>query len=845
MPLQQELPARRLPPRLALVAVEVGSNWEPAMTTISRGVAKPTRRQLSPAGRAYIFDAVRFRFAIVLLLACIPALAAVHGTRANDRFDGPNLSGAAPPQNAQNGTDEVDSNPKGSGQSDVEPTSRGQISNSSRSKADPGSAASEPPASTQSPSRESAGSASPSQPRPLPPRPAAITSGDPAQAEPDVTPEPEPPRVVGEPLAPGMIELLQREIVAGLQRRRIEDRFARFRAYAGQCLDRSAGRYTGSELTGNCRLRWYDWMLRNPLSAPAQAEEFTRNLHEAIVFDANGGLAIVFETARQKMDLPERTVTAQVEVDSPEAALEAVRDALLTAQVEYCRALEPLSKTELGTLDNNLYLIFTQQTDVGHTVINRSMARRLCDLLEKMDRDALHAAAEALVPLSDPVLLDQLATLPQPDASEAVVPGANGIIARRVDTPCGTIVIGGRGANTYRLDEMAGVSAVIDLGGEDTYLEGTVSRRRPVLVVLDLGGDDEYVAQRPGTQGSGILGVSMLVDRAGNDVYRARDVAQASCLGGVGILIDHAGDDTYVGLRRVQACALAGLGVLIDRAGNDRYHAAMWSQGFGAPMGFGLLDDLDGNDHYYTGGMYPDSYDETPGYEGWGQGIGAGLRQVANGGLGMIFDGGGDDTYQYDYLSHGGGYWCGMGFARDFGGNDQRLGATKRTYRGGTRTEREFQRFSNGYGCHYSLGFCFDDKGDDLYTGNIMCVGFAWDCAVGYLCDFGGNDTYNGTQGNGAQAGLGVLFDYSGDDTYNGYRQGRASGGMTYHNLPEAGGNFSFLVDYGGEDKYGSGARNNSYLQRSSAGGFLIDRPARDETTQTAEKPSNTAATGS
>ena len=210
--------------------------------------------------------------------------------------------------------------------------------------------------------------------------------------------------------------------------------------------------------------------------------------------------------------------------------------------------------------------------------------------------------------------------------------------------------------------------------------------------------------------------------------------------------------------------------------------------------------------------------------------------------MGTILDGGGDDVYEFDYISHGGGYWLGMGFARDFGGNDQRLGATRKAFNGNNRSERRFQRFSNGFGCHYALGFCFDDTGNDTYNGTIMCVGFAWDVAVGVLCDFEGNDRYSGTQGNGAQAGLGIIFDYGGDDYYRGYSQGRASSSISYHTLPYCGGNFGFVIDYGGKDKYGCGARNDSYNRRSSNGGFLIDRPKQDETEtdETAEtkKPS-------
>ena len=641
-----------------------------------------------------------------------------------------------------------------------------------------------------------------------------------------------------------MIELLQKEILAGMKRRGIEANFLRFRRYAAGRLDATASPYTGSELKGNCRLRWYDHLLRNPVKAPAEAEKFTRDLHKAALGD-HRGLSGVLAIAAAKLDLYERGEQPFAEVTSAEQALDVIQQALTDAQVAYCAALAPLSKSEIRTLTGSLYPILTSNNNVGHTLQSRGTGRRLCDLLEKLDRRAMHRAAEALVPVADPQLLEQLRSIPA-DRS-ITLEGVTGAMVGRITTPGGTIVIGGHQKNVYQLDKMADVNVVIDLGGDDIYYDGSVSFRRPVMIVIDLDGNDAYESKQPGVQGSAILGVSMLLDRAGDDVYRAKDVAQGSCVGGAGILIDYAGNDVYVGLRRVQGQALGGIGLLIDRAGDDRYHAALWAQGMGGPLGFGLLDDLDGKDHYYGGGLYLNSYldddNPTPGYEGWSQGVGGGLRAVSNGGIGVILDGGGDDVYEYDYLSHGGGYWCGTGFARDFGGNDQRLGATRKAYHGGARTQPRFQRFSNGYGCHYALGFLFDDRGNDTYNGTIMSVGFAWDCAVGYLCDFGGDDKYSGTQGSGAQAGLGVLFDYNGDDTYLGSRQGSASYGISYHDMPACGGNFSFVVDYGGTDKYGCRAKNNSYIKRSSSGGFLIDRPKSTDAERTAEKPTphNTA----
>jgi len=682
------------------------------------------------------------------------------------------------------------------------------------------------------------------------PRPESELPPASADAEGPQGGEPTSQGTVGEPLAAGMVDLLREEMLSGFRRRHIEGQFRRFEGYAARKLDSSVAAYTGSELNGRCRLDWYDHLLRTPLTAPGEAEKFTRQLHQAAM-DARGGLGTLLSMAGEKLDLGDCEPAPPAAARSADEALAVLRRALTDAQIAYCEALAPLDKREIDSLSRNLYRVFGSENTVGHTLHNRSTGRQLCGLIERMDRRAMLRAAQALAPLADGELLARLATISGEEST--TVEGAEGTILRRIATRSGEIVIGGRGPNRYDLDAMPGLAAVIDLGGDDVYYEGTVSLRRPVLVVIDLEGDDTYQGRRAGVQGGAVLGVSMLVDAAGNDTYHAQDVAQGSSLAGAGILIDYAGDDSYLGLRRAQGTALGGVGILIDRAGDDRYKAALWTQGVGNALGFGLLDDLDGADHYYAGGKYLNSYlnddNPTPGYEGWGQGMGGGLRQVANGGIGVILDGGGDDTYEFDYLSHGGGYWCGVGFARDFGGNDQRLGATAKAYDGGPRTQRSFQRFGCGFGCHYSLGFLFDDAGDDLYDGTIMGTGHAWDCSVGYLCDFGGDDRYEATggltQGNGAQAGLGVLFDYDGDDVYRGYGQGRASGGVSYHPLPDCGGNFSFVVDYGGEDQYGCRARNNSYNRRSSAGGFLIDRPKQNEAEQTANRPNAAAAPGS
>ncbi|MGA2256502.1 MAG: hypothetical protein ABSG53_17780, partial [Thermoguttaceae bacterium] len=503
---------------------------------------------------------------------------------------------------------------------------------------------------------------------------------------------------VGEPLAPGMIEILQQEIRNAVRNRGVEENFARFQRYAGYKLDSSAAAYTGSELAGNCRLSWYDHMLRHPLGAVAEAEQFTRDVHLAVLND-RGGLARLLPIIADKLDLPKRMVRKYPKVSTPQEALDIVKQALIAARAAQTAALAPLTKGEIRELSSNIYPVMVGQNRVAHTLNDRGTARRLVDLMEKMDRGAMVTAAEALVPLTDPELLDQLKNYP--DGSSVTVAGITGHVVAKIETPAGAIVIGGKESNTYNLDTLGDVALVIDLGGDNTYYDGTVNLERPLLVNVNLGGRNVYHSAKPAVQGGSILGVSMIVNTEGGNRYDANDLAQGSTVGGVGIIVEFGGENTYSGVRRVQAQAIGGVGIIVSHGRGNSYHAGMWGQGLGGPLGFGILDDIQGSDHYYLGGLNTNSYKpETPGYEGFGQGVGAGIRQVACGGVGMLLNGGGHNVYEFDYLSHGGGYWCALGFARDFGGYSKRL-ITRKNFYGSDRTESLFQRFGCGWGCHY------------------------------------------------------------------------------------------------------------------------------------------------
>ena len=647
--------------------------------------------------------------------------------------------------------------------------------------------------------------------------------------------------LAGDPYAQEKLKLMYNEVISGLRTRNINGRYEMWKDFSKGILRDTAGINTNSELDGRCRLTWHQKLYAEPIHSTFDAEEYSRELFVSL----SGGhrhLAELMPGIRERMDIPKRE-DAGIKFPlctTPIEALAEVKRCLLITASSHARAFSTLTPAELMELDKNFVETFVGKTCVsGHTIPARSVGRKHVDIMDKIDKAALYDGAEALIPLTNTALLDLLAQLPDDALPQIMMSGQK---VQRFTTVAGDIIIGGHGRNVYDLDspEMRDVVCVISRGEEDIFREGTCNMNRPVLVVIAMGRRNTFVGTKPGIQGGSVMGISMLLDRSEVSTYSAADVAQGSTMGGVGILINYGGTSTYKGLKRIQGHALLGLGMLIHKGnGNASYKASMWAQGFGAPGGYGLIHNSGGNNYYYCGGLYLDSYPEHPGYDGWGQGIGAGIRQVANGGIGIILSGEGDDVYEVDYFGHGGGYWLGVGIARDFGGSDSRHGTTLTTYSGSPRpsngAQPKWTRFANGFGCHYALGYCFDDGGNDLYGGSIMGTGMAWDLSFGTLCDFSGSGRYtatgNMTQGVGAEASIGILFSYGGDDTFASRSQGFANPSVTYH-PPASGGNFSFMVNYGGEDKYGCGVLNNTYAQRGTPSGFLIDRPTETEASE-------------
>lgn len=355
------------------------------------------------------------------------------------------------------------------------------------------------------------------------------------------------------------------------------------------------------------------------------------------------------------------------------------------------------------------------------------------------------------------------------------------------------LILAPRGRNSYFGD--AGVanglkqqrlSAIIDLEGGDTYrsegLLGPGSALFGVSVVVDAGGDDTWRSAYAG-QGLGLYGVAWLDDAAGDDDYEARALAQGASVLGVGVLHDHGGNDVYdVGLQGQAFAALPGLAALIDRAGADRYFA-----------GGRELDHERNPEHYLS----------------LAQGFSIGARPFAGGGVALLADLAGNDTYVADVYGQGVSYYYSAGFLMDGGGHDN----------------YSVHHYGQGSGIHLSHGLLMDLAGDDSYRGGILVQGAAHDFAVGGLLDRAGRDTYvadqNG-QGHGMNNSFGWLIDGGGDDVYSS-RDATSTQGVGNNGGDRDYGSLGLLLDLGGRDDYSARTSRTGALLRPLYG-LLDDR---------------------
>ncbi|MBM4352609.1 MAG: hypothetical protein FJ109_02255 [Deltaproteobacteria bacterium] len=335
-----------------------------------------------------------------------------------------------------------------------------------------------------------------------------------------------------------------------------------------------------------------------------------------------------------------------------------------------------------------------------------------------------------------------------------------------LDTGLGRVVIAPAGKNMHKGKD-ADYLLILDLGGDDTYLDGLATSRPtlPLAVVIDMAGNDLYTTQGAGPAfAAGFLGYGILLDRSGDDTYSARyDSVAAACLG-VAVLKDESGVDFYDSVDGAQASAHLGAALLLDMAGDDHYYAFRMAQGMGAYRGTGLLLDRSGDDFFEAEDdevIYPAA--QNPNYNAnMSQGAGFGFRNdvvpftdTYCGGIGMLADLVGADVYSGGIFSQAVGYWFGVGFLIDSEGDDSYSGVW----------------YNQGAAAHFAGGAHLDSAGNDTYyCVQDQCMGEGRDYSIGTLIELGGNDEYYAKGGrnigSGDLFGSGVLWDAGGKDSY-------------------------------------------------------------------------------
>jgi len=369
------------------------------------------------------------------------------------------------------------------------------------------------------------------------------------------------------------------------------------------------------------------------------------------------------------------------------------------------------------------------------------------------------------------------------------------------ESELGRIAIGGYGDNSYRGEYIL----IVDLGGNDRYELNHCSKPQ---IILDLTGDDYYAAEDDFAIASGLFQPAILIDYTGDDSYNGYNFSLGSGLFSIGVLIDYQGDDFYVGDTHTQGAGTFGIGALFDYDGIDSYRCALFGQAFAGVHGLGVLTDGGGNDIYFAGGKYTDVLRYQDHYISLSQGFAYGWRPDMSGGVAILADSSGHDTYISDIFGQGSSYWYALGMQTDFAGNDKYIS----------------YQYAQGSAAHLCLGILMDKSGDDYYFAKGVSQGCGHDLAAGILIDYDGLDNYQAwdlSQGAGSANGFGCLIDYAGNDSYQIKGKHNTQG---YGNPRRDYGSIGLFLDLMGQDEYIGNGSDNAYWIINSRWGIGVDR---------------------
>ncbi len=446
----------------------------------------------------------------------------------------------------------------------------------------------------------------------------------------------------------------------------------------------------------------------------------------------------------------------------------------------------------------------------------------------KLDRHAL-AMSGLAVTMAATEARRLLASSPVPSRHEnetRTAPGVDGAVYFHTETPWGTVIVGADGDNVYHND----CCIIIDLGGNDRYMNraggavgiglgdsphsGTVPG--PFSTVIDVAGDDCYFSDRLFSQGAALFGAGVLIDCAGDDVYRGSHYTQGASIFGTGLLWDMAGTDLYEAGFFAQGAADFGVALLADNSGNDSYRCWCYGQGFASTWAAGTLADFAGNDVYTAGGKYLHVPLLPHEYRSFSHGFALGRRPDAGGGVALLCDRSGNDFYDGEVFCEGTSYWYSLGMLWDGTGYDHYTAA----------------QYTQGAGIHLSIGVLIDEEGCDSYMTRLgPAQGQGHDFSVGALVDRKGDDYYccSGGQGIGLTNSAAFLIDEDGNDCYVTQDSLLGQGSS---NWARGFGGMGLFVDLAGTDKYSQRnvATERAFWTKGTYGsGLDYDRPASVE----------------
>ncbi len=277
------------------------------------------------------------------------------------------------------------------------------------------------------------------------------------------------------------------------------------------------------------------------------------------------------------------------------------------------------------------------------------------------------------------------------------------------------------------------------------------------------------------------------------------------------LVIDLGGRDEYgMAASAVDGARLAS--IVIDLGGDDAYGTPSSCGVAHARGGVAMLFDLKGDDTYVAGrggqgsavlgfALLADAEgDDTYTMEDYGQGH-------ALCGIGLLYDAEGNDTYTAWAFAQGGGIGSGLAALVDGGGDDSYLADLKWPDVYGNSGPEIYHGASQGYSTGLrpsvagGIAACIDlGDGEDRYQSGNFSQGGGYYFAFGLLVDSGGDDENFGTrysQGFGVHQGIALRRDRGGDDSY--VCRSVAHCGMAWDE------GVGYFIEEGGDDTYSVG----------------------------------------